>query len=229
MYFTKKMNSVFFAIPNAFNDTIYDIENTSNVVLPNSFFASICNDEDYEFPYHFEIEPVNDSENKKKVFVTVSEFSADNETVVIPFWVFENLNIQPYDPVKISYKHANPGKYLKIQPHQTKFIKQNDPRKILEEKLSNFACLTSNTTISFVHNDEIYKFNIIEIKDEDGSCDCISLINIDLNIEFESPLDEKKSEIAKKKFEIPKTQKQEIISEEKKFIPFSGKSSKLGK
>lgn len=230
------MDNIFFAVPNAFIENKYNIENSSSVVLPNSFFAKICNDDDYKFPYYFEIEHINDSINKKKICVSVFEFTADDQTVVIPFWLFENLGINPYEPVILTYKQINPGKYLKIQPHQMKFIEQNDPREILEKKLSNFSCLTSGTTISFIHDDNLYKFNILEIKDESENqsekCNYISLLNIDLNIDFERPLDKPKTPV-KKAFEnnvvFGNKNDNNCDKEKPKFTPFSGKGVKLGK
>lgn len=230
------MDKILFAVPNTFVENIpYNINESSDVILPNSFLADMCNNEEYEFPYQFEI---TTSENKK-INVSVIDFTADPENIIMPFWIFENLNIEPYDPIKINYKKINKGCYMKIQPHKTKFIEHKDPREILETKLSKFSCLTKDTTISFIYNDETYKFNILELKDENGLCDSISILNVDLNIDFERPLDKPPTPILKP--QIPSfifPQKCEAKNEiktlnaetknEQKFVPFSGKGQKLG-
>jgi ubiquitin fusion degradation protein 1 len=230
------MENIFFAVPCAFiEEQKYDIEESSNIVLPNSFLTKICNDDNYQFPYQFEIEATNKSGNKKIISVSVVNFTADEETVILPFWVFENLGVNPYDPVLINYKKINPGKYLKIQPHQMKFIEHNnpDPREILEKKLSNFSCLTIDTIISFMYDGEIYKFNVLDIKDETGSCHSISLINIDLNIDFERPLDKPKAPTVKPQninFSNKTEEKtsKNIIEKKNGFVAFSGAGFKLG-
>lgn len=244
------MNEVLFAVPSAFVENVaHKIDESSNVILPNSFLANMCNNEEYEFPYQFEICALNN----KKINVSVIDFTSDSEIVIIPFWMFETLEIEAYEPIKINYKKINKGNYMKIQPHKTKFIEHKDPREILETKLSNFSCLTKNTTISFVYNDEIYKFNILELKDDKGECDSISILNVDLNIDFERPLDKPPTPILKPQFQsftkngvecknMPLPQQETIfkttykkekndnleIKDEAKFVPFSGKGYKLG-
>lgn len=230
------MDNIFFAVPCAFiENQNYDIEESSNVILPNSFLTKICNDDNLKFPYQFQIETTNKTENNKSISVSVANFTADEETVIMPFWVFENLGVDPYDPVEINYKKINPGKYLKIQPHKMKFIeyKNPDPREILEMKLSNFSCLTANTTISFLYDGEIYKFNILDVKNETGNCPSISLLNIDLNIDFERPLDKPVTPIFKpQNINFENKQKIDKIDKTDKktnFISFSGTGYKLGK
>ena len=135
----------------------------------------------------------------------------------------EYLKINPNDPVKIKGTKIPKGSYLKIQPHQMQFIKLKDPKNILEKQLSKYSCLTKDSTIFIEYNDFVYKFDILELLNEDKKeCTCISIIDVDLNIDFAKPLD------------MPPTPPQKYLQQEcqeeknKAFVSFSGKGKTLG-
>lgn len=81
--------------------------------------------------------------------------------------------------------------FLKIRPHQTAFINLPDPRAFLEIKFRDFVCLTQGDTITVKtdlrHNPE-FKFDIVELKPV-SPYKTVSIINCDLNLDFEAPLD----------------------------------------
>lgn len=225
------LQETLFAIPCVF-DGRFEIDKTSSVILPESIFPKLLS-LNIQPPFQFKI---NSCEGKY-VFATVLDFTAEDETILIPYWMQLHLEINPHDPIRITDFKFPIGNFLKIQPHQMKFIELDnpDPKTILEKELSKYSCLTKNSTIEIEHDDNIYKFNILELKNDDIDCDCISIIDIDLNIDFERPLDKPETPPASPKINkgfspFSFLDKKDCCDceKEKKFTPFSGTGRKLG-
>ncbi|KAL2550263.1 ubiquitin fusion degradation 1 [Forsythia ovata] len=118
-------------------------------------------------------------------------------------------------------------KYMKLQPHSTRFIQISNPKAVLEKNLSNFSCLSTGDTIMITHNDEKIFINILETKH--GSAIC--LIGTDCEANFSPPLDYKQPEKpAKDEQNAPAEVQKKEIEERPVFRPFTGKgrSSTLG-
>lgn len=79
------------------------------------------------------------------------------------------------------------GKFIKIRPHLTEFIKYENPRSILENSLRNYVCVSKGDTITVKFNKKKYEIDILECKPKDF----ISLTNVDVEVDFETPLDYK--------------------------------------
>lgn len=74
---------------------------------------------------------------------------------------------------------------MKIQPHETKFIDLPDPKAILERELTNYSCVFKGDTINIQHQGRDYAIDIIQCKPADQIC----VVEADINLEFEAPLD----------------------------------------
>jgi ubiquitin fusion degradation protein 1 len=79
------------------------------------------------------------------------------------------------------------GKFCKIRPHQTEFIMNANPRAILENNLRNYVCLTKGDTITIQFNKKKYSIDIVECKPKDA----ISITNVDVEVDFDQPIDYK--------------------------------------
>lgn len=79
------------------------------------------------------------------------------------------------------------GKFIKIRPHQTEFIMKPNPRTILENEMRNYVCLTKGDTIGVRFNNKNYLIDIVECKPKDA----ISTTNVDIEVDFDKPLDYK--------------------------------------
>jgi ubiquitin fusion degradation protein 1 len=173
----------FIAVPAIFVDR-NDIDKTSSIILPNSAIEKLVS-LDAQPPFQFKIK----TENGKSVYANVKDFTAEEGHVVMPYWMIEYLKINPSNSVKIKNTKIKKGTYLKIQPHQIQFIELKDPKNILEKELAKYSCLTKGTTIFIEHDDFVYKFDILQLLKDDKECNSISIIDVDLNIDFERPLD----------------------------------------
>ena len=106
------------------------------------------------------------------------------------------------------------AKIIKIRPHQTEFIMNPNPRTILENNLRNYLCVTKGDTITIQFNKKKYLIDIIECKPKDA----VSLTNVDVEIDFDTPLDYKEEPQVFKKIKQTKVTKPSNlnIGEEKK-------------
>ena len=76
---------------------------------------------------------------------------------------------------------------MKICPHQTKFIDLPEPKIILENEIIKYYCVTKGNVILIYFNKKEYKLDILEYK----SKEMISLVNCDIEIDFETSRDYK--------------------------------------
>jgi ubiquitin fusion degradation protein 1 len=59
---------------------------------------------------------------------------------------------------------SNKGKipyFIKLRPHQTEFIKLNNPKAVLEYELRNFTCLHEGDTIPITFNKVKFDIDIL--------------------------------------------------------------------
>jgi ubiquitin fusion degradation protein 1 len=153
----------------------------------------------------------------------------------------ENLQLAPGQIVTITNASLPKGIYCKIRPQQKAFIELSDPRAVLEKTLRNFSCLTKGDTIVINYNNTSYLIDILEVESARGKCEAISIVEADVRVDFERPLDMPPSPVDKgppveQPFVsdiIPKgppsqQQQQQIQKQEKPgFKPFTGSGRRL--
>jgi ubiquitin fusion degradation protein 1 len=72
----------------------------------------------------------------------------------------------------------------------------------LEQKLRNFSCLTKGDTILIKHINNTYMIDILEVSSASNpNCNAISIVETDVKVDFERPLDMPPSPIAMPKEE----------------------------
>lgn len=82
------------------------------------------------------------------------EFSAEEGTVFLPYWMMQNLLLESGGLVEVANVSLRKGSYVKFQPHSIKFTQLHNPRVVLERALRNFSCLTKGETIAIQHGQE---------------------------------------------------------------------------
>jgi len=133
----------------------------------------------------------NPSCKGKKMHSGVLEFTAQEGTCGIPYWMMQNLLIEEGSFIKVKSATLPKGTYVKIQPHETAFIEIANPKAVLENKLRNFSALTEGDIILIEYNHRNFYLNIIEVKPA-VPYHAISIVETDVNLEFAPPLDESK-------------------------------------
>ena len=101
--------------------------------------------------------------------------------------MFNRLFLEEGQMVNLRNVKLEKGKLMKIRPHQTEFVMNSNPRAILENSLRNYMCVTKGDTITVKFNKKLYLIDIVECHPKDA----ISLTNVDVEVDFDQPLDYK--------------------------------------
>lgn len=80
--------------------------------------------------------------------------------------------------------------YSKFQPQSPDFLDITNPKAVLENALRNFACLTTGDVIAINYNEKIYELRVMETKPDKA----VSIIECDMNVDFDAPLGYKEPE-----------------------------------
>ncbi|GLT27130.1 hypothetical protein SLA2020_021560 [Shorea laevis] len=173
-------------------------------------------------PMMFEIQ--NMSSNRISHCGVLEFTGMDTEAIYVPEWMMKNLQLGEGDSVRLRSTSLVKGAKIKLQPHTMDFLEIKNPKAVLEHNLQNFCCLTAGDTIMITHGTKSFYINVVETEPEHAIC----IIDTDCEVDFAPPLNYKVPEKrAMKKVQECSTHGMEEM-EEPKFIPFTGKSNRLG-
>ena len=165
-----------------------DIEYGNKILLPSKILEQITNDHHGNMPYPLCFS-ISSLRTKVTIYAGVLEFLAPENSVVLPFWLFNSLQLNEGEMIRLGLVEYLPkANFARLRPHRTAFIDLPDPRSILEKQLSNFTCLTKNETITVHYNKNEYQLDILELKPE-NQYNAAIIVDTDLNIDFAPPLD----------------------------------------
>jgi len=172
-------SSFFAATKNTGDPTNY--ESSDKILLPPSALSQLAQLH-IEYPMLFELIPHNGG---KRLHCGVLEFVADEGQMFVPFWMMENMQLEEGDLLTVRNASLQKGTYVKIRPQSKTFIDLANPRAVLERTLAKYACLTKGETIRIFYNDRTYDIDVVELKPHDA----VSIIEADLNVDFDAPAD----------------------------------------
>ena len=69
----------------------------------------------------------------KRLHCGVLEFIAQEGMVYLPYWMMENMGLNEGDIMHLRSATLPKGKYVKLQPQTTDFIKISNPKAVLEQ------------------------------------------------------------------------------------------------
>ena len=175
------------------NET-HNLECSNKIILPSSILREISKYNEIEYPLHFRI-------NNSEILFTPSEFKEFIEDIFIPQHFIDNLGIEIGSQINLTllnYK-IDKGNFIKIKPHTSNFLEIMDPKHFLENHLTKrYTTLSKGQTIIIpIENSNM----LIDILDCEPS-DTISIIDTDLEVDFEAPWDYIEPKINPKKMEI---------------------------
>ena len=144
------------------------------------------------FPLSFKLSFVSRNITRE-IITSVLDFSADQDTVVVPQWIIDNLcPLQMGDTVSISVysggyteKTIVKGTTVRLRPHSKEFLNISDHRALLETQLKEFGILNQYTTIKINYFDDQFDIDIIETQPES----IINIVDTDLQVDFDPPVD----------------------------------------
>ena len=161
-----------------------DLENSNKVIVPSNVLTRLNEglEEEIQFPIILQLS----LEEKPNIYVCVDSFGPDANSIYIPNRVLQDNWIPYGTKIEVEYYSPPKGVFIKLRPHKTKFIQTSNPKEILENNLvKRYPVISKDETIKVLHNDEIYDIDIIECKPENT----ILLTDVDVEVEFEQPLD----------------------------------------
>ena len=204
-----------------------NIESSNNVILPPDLLEEILASK-YE-NYFFKIK---NSELGIYTYVGVMEFSAEENTIIVPFWLYEYLAVNDSSVVELELvDNIIKGQKIILEPLDEEFFKIPEYEAVLEGVLSKYSVLQYNSVIKINALDKTYaiKINDIEhdysglLEDEENInqeklCDvnqeAIDIINTDLNVEIINTYLQKELERQKKEEEERQAQIQREMAKE---------------
>lgn len=223
-------------------DLIPNLELSNKMILPSSILKKISKYEGIVYPLSFKI-------NDSSIILSPHDFKEDIEHVYLPEKIFSNflLNIDGFINLTLVNKTFEKGTKIKIKPHTSNFLDINDHKHFLEDCLiKNYTTLTKNQTISVNYYGNQINLDILECEPSD----IISIVDTDLEVDFEKPYDYVEPPPPPPKPKTPEptsnsnqnpsfsfnslrfnntnSGKKEDSNEKKPFVPFSGVGRRLG-
>lgn len=158
-----------------------ELERGNKILLPQSALSTLAR-MNVTWPMLFSL--TNDALNRA-THGGVLEFSADEGTCYMPYWMMRNLILTEGDKIKVCNTSLPKGTYVKLQPITSDFLDISDHRAVLEHALCLFAALTTGDNIVIQHNQRNYEIEIVECR----PAPAVSIIETDIQVDFAPPKD----------------------------------------
>jgi len=155
------------------------LEKGDKILLPPSAFDTLARLQ-VDYPMLFSLR----AESNQTTHCGVMEFTAEEGTCYIPFWMMQNLLIQEGEVITVSNVSLPKASMIKLKPQHVDFLEISNPKAVLEFALRNFSCVTKGDVIQIPYNNKNYQFELKEVKPQDAAC----IIETDCNLEFDAPV-----------------------------------------
>lgn len=200
-----------------------DLEKGGKIILPVSALEQLTQ-RNIQYPMLFKL--VNRKE-KRETHCGVLEFVAEEGRVYLPYWMMNNLLLEEGSFVHLENVSLNVATFAKFQPQSPDFLDITNPKAVLENALRSFACLTMGDMIAINYNDKIYELRVLETKPNNA----ISIIECDMNVEFDAPVGYKEPQIPRRADhdadEEPMAVDASEYIDQTKFRAFGGQGNRL--
>lgn len=156
------------------------LEGGDKILLPPSAFDTLARLQ-VDYPMLFQLQS---SQRGTMTHCGVLEFTAEEGSCYIPFWMMQNLLIEEGSILSVTNISLPKATFVKFQPQNLDFLEITNPRAVLEHALRKYSCVTRGDTILVPYNDKNYHFRIQEVKPQDAAC----IIETDCNVDFDAPV-----------------------------------------
>lgn len=156
---------------------------SSKVMLPYYILGDLVS-YNYQTPYVFEIYHEN---GIYKTACSVLDFALDDEDIIIPSWMYEQLCLEPGEEIILKSIQAEKGEGICLLPHSVNFLEIENPKKELEKTFSNYHVLSYGDEV-LLNFAEIGKCRFTVTKITPEWLSTIYIVDTDLNVEFNEPL-----------------------------------------
>ena len=114
----------------------------------------------------------------------VLEFTAEEGSCYIPFWMMQNLLLDEGGIITVTNVSLPKATFVKLQPQHVDFLEISNHRAVLEHALRTFSCLTKGDVICVPYNSKNYFLEVKEVQPQDAAC----IIETDCQVDFEAPV-----------------------------------------
>eukprot|EP00918_Siedleckia_nematoides_P037692 GHVU01081725.1.p1 GENE.GHVU01081725.1~~GHVU01081725.1.p1 ORF type:complete len:274 (+),score=43.75 GHVU01081725.1:297-1118(+) len=159
-----------------------ELEKGNKVILPSSALQNLAR-RNVSWPMLFKVS--NYDAPSHFTHVGVQEFSADEGTCYIPYWLIKQLQLSEGDKLDVVNVKLPKGSYVKLQPCSTNFLDIANPRVVLETALRPFAALSQGDRIAIEYNDDTFEIEVLETRPSGA----VSVIETDVEVDFAPPKD----------------------------------------
>jgi len=156
------------------------LEKGDKILLPPSAFDTLARLQ-VDYPMLFRLSSTVDNKTTNS---GVLEFTAEEGTCYIPFWMMQNLLIEEGAVITVANVSLPKATFVKLQPQSVDFLEISNPRAVLEHALRNFSCVTKGDIIQLPYNNKNYHFELKEVEPQDAAC----IIETDCNVDFDAPV-----------------------------------------
>lgn len=156
------------------------LEGGDKILLPPSAFDTLSQLH-IDYPMLFQLQS---SDKGTLTHCGVLEFTAQEGSCYIPFWMMQNLLITEGSVINVTNVSLPKATFVKLQPQHVDFLEISNPRAVLEHALRNFSCVTKGDVICVPYNKKNYHFELKEVKPKDAAC----IIETDCNVDFDAPV-----------------------------------------
>ncbi|KAF7666189.1 hypothetical protein LDENG_00117230 [Lucifuga dentata] len=157
-----------------------DVEKGGKIIMPPSALDQLSR-LNITYPMLFKLTNKN---SDRMTHCGVLEFVADEGICYLPHWMMQNLLLEEGGLVQVESVNLMVATYSKFQPQSPDFLDITNPKAVLENALRNFACLTTSDVIAINYNEKIYELRVMETKPDKA----VSIIECDMNVDFDAPL-----------------------------------------
>jgi len=156
------------------------LEGGDKILLPPSAFDILARLQ-VDYPMLFRLQS---SQKGTMTHSGVLEFTAEEGSCYIPFWMMQNLLVEEGSVISVTNVSLPKATFVKLQPQHKDFLDITNPRAVLEHALRNFSCVTRGDIICIPHNGRNYHFELQEVEPRDAAC----IIETDCNVDFAAPV-----------------------------------------
>ncbi|KAG7361670.1 ubiquitin fusion degradation protein UFD1 [Nitzschia inconspicua] len=156
------------------------LEKGDKILLPPSAFDTLARLQ-VDYPMLFRLSSMVDN---RMTHCGVLEFTADEGTCYIPFWMMQNLLIEEGSVITVTNVSLPKATFVKLQPQSVDFLEISNPRAVLEHALRNFSCVTKGDIIQVPYNNRNYHLALKDVQPQDAAC----IIETDCNVDFDAPV-----------------------------------------
>jgi len=199
-----------------------DVEAGGKIIMPPSALDQLTR-LNIVYPMLFKL---SNKKTSRTTHCGVLEFVADEGKIYIPYWMMQNLMLETGGLITVESATLPVATYSKFQPLSKDFLDLTNPKAVLEMRLRHFACLSKGDIIAINYNNKIYELNVMETK----PANAVSIIECDLNTDFEAPPGYEEPKISKPQpmeEEEPELDVSQMLPEDSKFIAFAGSGNRL--